>query len=144
MAVKTRKNITFKEISSDAGKVQYKERPRTEENEIRRSFEIEERAKILAVKLYGIEQFLTLQRDWASHIKWQIWAVLGFQFTFILLVGFNPYHFTDNIIRIPYMFVGVILQNLANIIALGFVVAQFLFPKNNEINHLEKQIRSDT
>jgi hypothetical protein len=137
MAVK--KTITFEDISKDTGKVHFKERPRTEENEIRRSFEVEERAKILGIKLYGIQQFLTLQRDWASHIKWQIWAVLAFQFSFIFCVGFNIEHFTDNINKIPYMFVGVILQNLANIIALGFVVAQFLFPKNNELNQLEKQ-----
>lgn len=131
-----KKVLTLKDISSDGG-VKYKEKPQTEDNEIRRSFEVEERAKILAIKLYGTEQFLNLQRDWAKHIKWQIWAVLAFQFAFIFFVGFNWGHFTDNINKIPYMFVGVIFQNLANIIALGFVVAQFLFPKKNELNNLD-------
>jgi len=129
--------ITFDDIRSRAGKINYTERPQVEEEEIKRNLELEEKAEILALRLYASEQFLDLQRDWAAQIKIQLWTVLAFQFIFVFLVGFNIFHFTDNISKIPYMYVGIILQNLANIIALGFVVAQFLFPKKNEINRLE-------
>lgn len=97
-----------------------------------KNFQIESDAKKLAVELYGKKQFLDLQKDWASHIRWQIWAVLAFQISFVLLVGFNPMGFTDNLNKLPYMYVGVILQTLANIVALGFVVAQFLFPNGKK------------
>lgn len=90
-------------------------------------------AKALEVQIHGQEQFLALQREWAGHIKWQIWAVLGFQFLFVGVIGFNVLGFTDNINKLPYMYVLVILQTLANIIALGFVVANFLFPDHKKI-----------
>ncbi len=100
-----------------------------ETQELAQTGNVEYESRKLQIELDGQEQFLDLQRTWAGHIKWQIWAVLIFQFSFVLLIGFNPWGFTDNIAKLPYMYVGVILQTLANIVALGFVVAKFLFPK---------------
>lgn len=97
----------------------------------------EEKAELeatqLRIQLDLQRQFLDLQKSWAGHIKWQIWAVLGFQFIFVAVIGFDPGNFTDNINKLPYMYVGVILETLANIIALGFVVARFLFPQTPEL-----------
>lgn len=101
--------------------------------EIIQNLENEASAKKLQIELDGQKQFLDLQKNWANHIMLQIWAVLLFQLLFVIFVGFNIGEFTNNIKKLPYMYILVILQNLANIIALGFVVAKFLFP------HLKKE-----
>lgn len=94
------------------------------------NFLLESEAKKLEVHLYGQKQFLDLQKSWAGHIKWQIWVVLIFQFLFVVAIGFNIYGFTDNLGKLPYVYIGVIFEMLANIIALGLVVSKFLFPQN--------------
>lgn len=124
--------IRFKDIKAAVNKIAASKEIELQEKQLNERAELE--AKQFALQIDGQKQFLDLQRDWAAHIKWQIWAVLAFQFIFIFFVGFNLGHFTDNINKIPYMFVGVILQNLANIAALGFVVARFLFPQVPKIN----------
>lgn len=119
--------ISFKEIKNDARKITSSESLNTQE--IIQSLRAEAEARQLLVQVEGQKQFLELQKSWADHIKWQIWAVLLFQFAFVLVIGLNWKGFTENINKLPYMYVGVILQSLANIIALGFVVAKFLFPQ---------------
>jgi len=123
--------ISYKEIKKQAEKLSSSNKILSQE-EIQ-TLRIEFEGKKLETELYGQKQFLELQRSWAGHIKWQIWAVLGFQFLFVIAMGFNLGNFTNNINKLPYMYVGVILQSLANIIALGFVVAKFLFPYNKKI-----------
>lgn len=120
--------ISFKDIKKDAKRI--KESIILGSQEALQYQNAELAARRTAIELYAQEQFLKLQETWANHIKWQIWAVLGFQLLFVVMVGFNVYGFTDNINKLPYMYIGVILQSLANIIALGLVVARFLFPKN--------------
>ena len=123
--------ISYKEIKKQAEKLSSSNKILSQE-EIQ-TLRIEFEGKKLETELYGQKQFLELQISWAGHIKWQIWAVLGFQFLFVIAMGFNLGNFTNNINKLPYMYVGVILQSLANIIALGFVVAKFLFPYNKKI-----------
>ena len=122
--------ISFKEIKKEAQKI--KESTELESQEALQYQNAELEARRIAIELYGQEQFLKLQKTWADHIKWQIWAVLLFQFGFVTVIGFNFKEFTDNINKLPYMYIGVILQSLANIIALGFVVARFLFPRTSQ------------
>lgn len=126
-----REESTFKELKPTARKVNASEK--IEQEEIQQDEKAELEAKQLRIQLDLQSQFLDLQKSWAGHIKWQIWAVLGFQFVFVLLIGFNPWGFTDNINKLPYMYIGVILETLANIVALGFVVARFLFPPVPEL-----------
>lgn len=119
--------IAFKDIKSAVSKIGKSEEIELEEKQLNDKTELE--AKQILINLEGQRQFLHLQKGWARDIKWQIWAVLAFQMLFVLLVGFDPWHFTENINKLPYMYVGVILETLANIVALGFVVARFLFPQ---------------
>lgn len=134
MAEKER--ITIESIANRGGRVGYEETVEIEQAEQVQNYEVERDTQLLKAKLYANRQFLELQKDWAAHIRVQIWAVLVFQFIFVFLIGFNIGGFTDNINKIEYLFVGVILQNLANIIALGLVVARFLFPQKNETKDL--------
>ena len=99
-------------------------------SESTQNFLLESEAKKLEVNLYGQKQFLDLQKSWASHIKWQIWFVISFQFLFVVAIGFNIRGFTDNLGKLPYAYIGVIFQTLANIVALGLVVSKFLFPQS--------------
>lgn len=129
--VLVREEIAFKEFKPTARKVNESKEVEFEETWQNEKAGLE--AKQLRIQLDLQRQFLDLQKSWAAHIKWQIWAVLGFQFVFVLLIGFDPLGFTNNINRLPYMYIGVILETLANIVALGFVVARFLFPQMPEI-----------
>lgn len=123
-------DILFKDIKGEVKNIKASEELDTQE--LLQTQNAELAGKELFLKLYGQKQFLDLQRTWADHIKWQIWGVLLFQFLFVLLIGFNCWHFTDNIQKLPYMYIVIVLQSLANIIALGLVVAKFLFPNGSE------------
>jgi hypothetical protein len=131
-----KERITYENIAARGGRVGYEETVEIEQAEQVQNYEVERDTQILKAKLFANRQYLELQKDWAAHIRVQIWAVLIFQFAFVFLIGFNIGGFTDNINKIEYLFVGVILQNLANIIALGLVVARFLFPQKNDANDL--------
>ena len=127
--INEKEEISFKEIKKKTRAI-----PTTSEinsQEIVQNFEAEFNAQKLQIELEGQAQFFNLQKSWANHIRWQIWTVLVFQFVFVFFIGFNVGNFTDNILKLPYMYVLVILQSLANIIALGFVVAKFLFPQRS-------------
>lgn len=119
--------ISFKDILKRVKAIP--ESPELNNQEIQQTIQAELVAKKLELELFAQKQYLDLQKTYANDIKKQIWAVLIFQFSFILLVGFNIFSFTNNIVKLPYMYIGVILQTLANIVALGFIVVQFLFPR---------------
>lgn len=119
--------ISFQDIQEEANTITESEE--LDPQELLQTQRAELEAKSIVIQLYGQKQFLDLQKTWARHIKWQIWAVLSFQFLFVMFIGFNVMGFTDNIEKLPYMYIVIVLQSLANIIALGFVVAKFLFPK---------------
>ncbi len=127
--------ILLKDI--DRKKVEKTKKAGTSKNgpdENMQNFLLESEAKKLEVSLYGQKQFLDLQKSWAGHIKWQIWVVLIFQFLFVIAIGFNVNGFTDNLGKLPYVYIGVIFETLANIIALGLVVSKFLFPQSPSSN----------
>jgi len=127
--------ILLKDI--DRKKVEKTEKISTSNNEPderTQNFLLEAESKKLEVSLYGQKQFLDLQKSWAGHIKWQIWAVLIFQFLFVAAIGFNVGGFTENLGKLPYLYIGVIFEALANIIALGLVVSKFLFPQSLSSN----------
>ncbi len=128
-SISTSQPIPFKDIKSQAEGIN----PSTEleSAEINQSSAAEYQAQKLALELYSQEQFLDLQRSWGKEIKLQIWVVILFQIGFVLLVGFNVNGFTTNLSTLPYMYVLVILQTLANIVALGYVIVRFLFPSFN-------------
>lgn len=125
--------ITYKQIKKAVKNIVGSEK--LESEEIAQDSRAVLNAKLIEVQIYGQQQFLDLQKEWANHIKWQIWAVLGFQFLFVAAIGFNLGEFTNNINKLPYMYALVVLQTLANIVALGFVVAKFLFPDQTKFKN---------
>lgn len=131
MADENTKPINFEEVLGKARKI-YSEGLSIEEKQVGTLLS-EAEGKKLALDLFAKKQFLELQGNWAIDVKKQIWAVLIFQFVFVFCVGFNIFHFANNISMVPNMYFAVILQNLANIIALGLVVAKFLFANPNNI-----------
>lgn len=121
--------IAYKDIKSKIDKLGVS--VSLEYNEQAQQEQTTRESKLLELQIQAQEQYLNLQKDWAKDIKKQLWTVLLFQFLFVIFVGWNIWGFTDNINKLPYMYILVILQSLANFIALGFVVAKFLFPNQN-------------
>lgn len=132
--------ITLNDVIGNKKTKKYIEKLEIENCETNNQLAANQESLSLQLKIKEAEQFLNLQRDWADQIRRQIWAILLFQFVFVFCVGFNLWGFTDNIVRVPNMFIVVVFQNLANIFTLGYIVTKFLFPEKKSLkNSNEKQ-----
>lgn len=73
----------------------------------------------------GLEKYYELRDKWSKYVRSYIWFMLVFQLFLTLCIGFKWGDFSEY-----KSFVYIVMaQNFAQIVGMGYIVANYLFPK---------------
>lgn len=110
------------EVKGDVGRIPSDPR-RVERHFNRRFGAVSVRSEAAYEHLTGLRDHYGHKRKWSYFLMWTMAGLLGFQSLLLAMVGFGWWKFTDYDWLLP----ALMVQNLAAIIGLAFVVVKALF-----------------
>ncbi len=86
----------------------------------------EQRLKDRETRREGEARFYGLRDDWSKYIFWFVSGMIVFEILLTFLIGTGKLDFTKHQ---TFLYI-VIAENFAQIVGMGYIVANYLFPKS--------------
>jgi hypothetical protein len=81
------------------------------------------------IEIKEYESYVRMRNNWSPRIFGLVVGVLIFQSLLTIAIAFDWYGSVEHLLNFKEFLLGVVGQNIAEIIGLGLIITKFLYPK---------------